>query len=421
MLSAKGYSERHVMALIVQKYGGTSVADLQRIRHVADNVAKLHADGNDVVVVLSAMAGVTDQLLKLAGQITDRPNRRELDVLLATGEQTTVALLSMTLGSMGYSACSLLGYQAEIVTDHDFGQARIVQINADRLRRFLSEGKIVAVAGFQGRDTSGDITTLGRGGSDTSAVALAAALNADICEIYTDVDGVYTTDPNICQKARKLDKISYDEMLEMASLGAKVLQIRSVEFAKKFNVAIHVRSAFHLEEEGTMVVEEDTDMERLVVSGVTYTKDESRITMTKVPDKPGVASQILTPIGDAGIIVDMIIQNTRKGGLTDVTFTVPKSHYEEALDIAQTVAREIGADQVYGDKNIAKVSIVGVGMRSHAGVAAKTFTALARENINIIMISTSEIKISCVIEEKYTELAVRVLHDAFALEGKSGH
>lgn len=404
------------MALIVQKYGGTSVGDLQRIRNVATNVAKLYADGNDVVVVLSAMAGVTDQLLTMAAEISHHPSRRELDVLLATGEQTTVALLSMTLESMGYPARSLLGYQAEIVTDHDFGQARIVQINADRLKTYLSQRKIVAVAGFQGRDTSGNITTLGRGGSDTSAVALAAALGADACEIYTDVDGVYTTDPNICKKARKLDKISYDEMLEMASLGAKVLQIRSVEFAKKFSVPIHVRSAFNLKEEGTMVVEEDTDMERLVVSGVTYSKDEARITITKVPDKPGVASQILTPIGDAGIVVDMIIQNTRKGGLTDVTFTVPKSHYEEALAIEQDVARRIGANQVYGDKNIAKVSIVGVGMRSHAGVAAKTFTALAQENINIIMISTSEIKISCVIEEKYTELAVRVLHQALGLE-----
>lgn len=404
------------MALIVQKYGGTSVGDLERIRNVAGNVARLYAEGNDVVVVLSAMAGVTDQLLKLAEQITDHPNRRELDVLLATGEQTTVALLAMTLEQMGYPAQSLLGYQAEILTDHDFGHARIVQINADRLKSLLSRRKIVTVAGFQGRDASGNITTLGRGGSDTSAVALAAALKADTCEIYTDVDGVYTTDPNICEKARKLDKISYDEMLEMASLGAKVLQIRSVEFAKKFSVAIHVRSAFHLEEEGTMVVEEDTDMERLVVSGITYSKDEARITITKVPDKPGVASRILTPIGDAGIIVDMIIQNTRKGGLTDVTFTVPKSHYEEALAIEEAVAREIGADQVYGDKDIAKVSIVGVGMRSHSGVAARTFTALAGENINIIMISTSEIKISCVIEEKYTELAVRVLHDAFALE-----
>ena len=404
------------MALIVQKYGGTSVGDLQRIRNVAANVAKLYADGNDVVVVLSAMAGVTDQLLTLAAEISHHPSRRELDVLLATGEQTTVALLSMTLESMGYPARSLLGYQAEIVTDHDFGRARIVQINADRLKAYLSQRKIVAVAGFQGRDTSGNITTLGRGGSDTSAVALAAALGADACEIYTDVDGVYTTDPNICEKARKLDKISYDEMLEMASLGAKVLQIRSVEFAKKFSVPIHVRSAFNLKEEGTMVVEEDTDMERLVVSGVTYSKNEARITITKVPDKPGVASQILTPIGDAGIVVDMIIQNTRKGGLTDVTFTVPKSHYEEALAIEQDVARRIGANQVYGDKNIAKVSIVGVGMRSHAGVAAKTFTALAQENINIIMISTSEIKISCVIEEKYTELAVRVLHQALGLE-----
>ncbi len=404
------------MALIVQKYGGTSVGDLKRIGKVAKNVAKLHSAGNDVVVVLSAMAGVTDQLVRLSSQITDNPHRRELDVLLATGEQTTVALLCITLESMGYPARSLLGYQAEILTDRAFGQARIVQINVDRLKKLLSEGKIIAVAGFQGRDTKGNITTLGRGGSDTSAVALAAALNADVCEIYTDVDGVYTTDPNICSTARKLDEISYDEMLEMAGLGAKVLQVRAVEFAKKFNVSLHVRSAFNEEEEGTMVVEENTNMEQLVVSGVTYTKDQARITMTKVPDKPGVASKILTAIADADIVVDMIIQNTRKGGLTDITFTVPKTAYKQAMAIEQEIAQQIGAEQVLGDENIAKVSIIGVGMQSHSGVAAKAFTALANENINIIMISTSEIKISCVIEEKYTELAVRTLHNAMGLE-----
>jgi aspartate kinase len=315
---------------------------------------------------------------------------------------------------MGYPARSLLGYQAEIVTDRAFGKARIVEIHAHRIKELLDQRKIVAIAGFQGNDAEGNITTLGRGGSDTSAVALAAALKADVCEIYTDVDGVYTTDPNICENARKLDKISYDEMLEMASLGAKVLQIRSVEFAKKYNVPVHVRSSFK-EEKGTMVLEEDKDMERLVVCGITYSKDEARITVTKVPDKPGIAAKIFNTIGEAGIIVDMIIQNTRKGGLTDLTFTVPKGDYPTAMAIQKEVAEAIGAEQVLGDENIAKVSVIGVGMRSHSGVAARMFTALANENINIIMISTSEIKISCVIEEKYTELAVRVLHSTFGL------
>jgi aspartate kinase len=403
------------MGLIVQKYGGTSVANLERTRNVAKRVAKVYDAGNDVVVVLSAMAGVTDRLIQLAKEMADAPNSRELDVLLATGEQTTVSLFCMALESMGYPATSLLGYQAEIVTDHAFGRARIVEIRADPIKDLLSERKIVAVAGFQGRDTQGNITTLGRGGSDTSAVALAAALKADLCEIYTDVDGVYTTDPSICDQARKLHRICYDEMLEMASLGAKVLQIRSVEFAKKFNVPIHVRSSFS-EEEGTMVVEEDRDMERLVVSSVTYSKDEARITLTKVPDRPGVASKIFTPIGEAGIVVDMIIQNTRKGGLTDLTFTVPKGDYPTAMAIQKEVAKVVGAEQVLGDEAISKVSVVGVGMRSHSGVAAKMFAALAHENINIVMISTSEIKISCVIEEKYTELAVRVLHHAFGLQ-----
>lgn len=403
------------MALIVQKYGGTSVADLDCIRHVAERVIQECQAGNDVVVVLSAMAGETNRLLHLAHEITSDPSRRELDVLLATGEQTTVSLLCIMLESMGCAAISLLGYQAEIVTNEAFGRARIVEIRAERIKELLAQRKIVAVAGFQGRDQKGNITTLGRGGSDTSAVALAAALKANVCEIYTDVDGVYTTDPNLCEKAKKLSKISYDEMLEMASLGAKVLQIRAVEFAKKFHVPVHVRSSFK-EEEGTMVVEEEKDMERLVVSGVTYTKDEARITLTKVPDRPGIASKIFASIAEAGIIVDMIIQNTRKGGLTDLTFTVSKSDYQEALAIQKEVAESIGAEQVLGDENIAKVSVIGVGMRSHSGVAAKMFTTLANENINIMMISTSEIKISCVIEEKYTELAVRVLHQAFGLD-----
>jgi aspartate kinase len=403
------------MALIVQKYGGTSVADTDRIRSVAQRVIKTHSAGNDVVVVLSAMAGETNRLIQLAHQITDEPNTRELDVLLATGEQTTVSLFCIMLESMGCSAVSLLGHQANIITDTAFGRARIAEINADRIQDLLSQKKIVAIAGFQGRDQQGNITTLGRGGSDTSAVAIAAALKADICEIYTDVDGVYTTDPNICEKARKLEKVSYDEMLEMASLGAKVLQIRAVEFAKKFHVPVHVRSSFK-EEEGTMVVEETEDMERLVVSGVAYSKDEARITLTKVPDHPGVASRILTPVGEAGIIVDMIIQNTRKGGLTDLTFTVPRADYQKAMSIEKEVAESIGAEEVLGDEHIAKISVIGVGMRSHSGVAAQTFAALAKENINIMMISTSEIKISCIIEEKHTELAVRVLHDAFALD-----
>ena len=403
------------MALIVQKYGGTSVADLNRIQKVAERLIKVHNAGNDVVVVLSAMAGETDRLIQLAHQITNYPNRRELDVLVATGEQTSVSLLCIMLESMGCPAISLLGYQAEILTNMSFGRARILEIRAERIKEQLRQKKIVAVAGFQGSDQQGNITTLGRGGSDTSAVALAAALKADVCEIYTDVDGVYTTDPNLCKKAKKIKKICYDEMLEMASLGAKVLQIRSVEFAKKFNVPVHVRSSLK-EEEGTMVVKEEEDMERLVVSGVTYTKDEARITLSKVPDKPGIASTIFTPIGEAGIVVDMIIQNTRKGGLTDLTFTVSKSDFPKAMSIQKDVANAIGAEQVIGDENIAKVSVIGVGMRSHSGVAAKMFRILANENINIMMISTSEIKISCVIEEKYTELAVRVLHQAFGLD-----
>lgn len=402
------------MALIVQKYGGTSVANIERIKAVAMRVAKAYDAGNDMVVVLSAMAGVTDKLLKLSQQITSDANRREVDVLLATGEQTTVALLCITLESMGYRACSLLGHQAEIVTDMAFGRARIMEIQAGRIRDLLAQKTIVAVAGFQGRDVMGNITTLGRGGSDTSAVAIAAALKADTCEIFTDVDGIYTTDPNICKDARKLARISYDEILEMASLGAKVLQTRSVEFAKKYRVPVHVRSSFN-EEDGTMVVDEEKDMERLVVSGIAYNKSEARITLTKVPDQPGIACRIFNSIGDADIVVDMIIQNTRQGGLTDITFTVPNDDFEKAMSITQDVANSIGAGQVVGDRDIAKVSVVGVGMRSHSGVAAKMFTTLARENINIMMISTSEIKISCVISEKYTELAVRALHDAFGL------
>lgn len=403
------------MSLIVQKFGGTSVADIERIRSVAKRVVKSYDQGNDVVVILSAMAGTTDNLIEMANNVTPSPNKRELDVLLATGEQTTAALLSIMLRSMEYPALSMLGYQAEVVTDHTFGNARILEIGARRIKDMIKKRNIVVVAGFQGCDTQGNITTLGRGGSDTSAVAIAAAIRADICEIYTDVDGIYTADPNICKKARKIKEISYDEMLNMASLGAKVLQIRSVGFAKKYSIPLHVRSSFN-EEEGTMVVDEDSGMEQLVVSGVTHNKDEARITLKKVPDQPGVAAKIFTPISESDILVDMIIQNTRSGGQTDLTFTVPKADFAKALEIEKKVAEEIGAQDVFGDKNIAKVSVIGVGMKNHSGVASIMFHTLAKDNINIIMISTSEIRISCIIEEKYTELAVRVLHTAFGLD-----
>ena len=403
------------MALIVQKFGGSSVGSLEKIRNVAKRIAGTYDAGNNVVVILSAMSGETDKLLDMAGQISELPDKREVDVLVSTGEQVSVALMAITLQSMGYKARSMLGHQAEILTDCSSTRARILNINACKMQQFLDEKNIVVVAGFQGADAQGNITTLGRGGSDTSAVAVAAALKADKCEIFTDVDGIYTADPNICSKARKLDRISYDEMLEMASLGAKVLQIRSVEFAKKYDVPIHVRSSFN-EEEGTMVVYEDANMEKVVVSGVTHNKNEARITLSKVPDMPGIAMQILEPIAAAGIGVDMIIQNTRAGNMTDLTFTVPKSDFEAALEIERKVAEKIGAENVLGDKSIAKVSVVGVGMRSHSGVASRMFAALAAENINILMISTSEIRISCVIEEKYTELAVRTLHTAFGLD-----
>jgi aspartate kinase len=406
------------MSLIVQKYGGTSVASLGRIHNVATRIAKTYEQGNDVVVILSAMAGITDDLINMASNISQVPDKRELDVLLATGEQTTSALLAMTLKSMNYPAQSLMGHQAEVLTDQCHGNARILDIRADRIKELLQQRNIVVVAGFQGCDPNGNITTLGRGGSDTSAVAIAAALKADVCEIYTDVDGVYTADPNICPQARKLEAVSYDEMLNMASLGAKVLQIRSVGFAKKYKIPVHVRSSFS-EEEGTMVVDENCGMERLVVSGVTHDKDQARITLKKVPDKPGIASKIFTPIADGGIVVDMIIQNTRAEGQTDLTFTVPKANFKEALETAKKIAEEIEAENVFGDEKIAKVSVIGVGMKDHSGVASKMFTALAKENINIMMISTSEIRISCIIEEKYTELAVRVLHSAFELDKES--
>ena len=403
------------MGIIVQKYGGTSVGSVEKIRAVAQRVIETHKEGNQMVVVLSAMAGQTDGLIKLASEITPEPDPRELDVLMATGEQVSIALFAMTVKSLGVEARSFLGFQLAIHTDALYGKARIHDIETDRILRNLNEGRIITVAGFQGLNSHGDITTLGRGGSDTTAVALAAALNADVCEIYTDVDGVYTTDPNICPKARKMDFISYDEMLEMASLGAKVLEIRSVEFAKKFNVPIHVRSTF-TRERGTMVVAETKDMEKVVVSGVAYNKNEARVTITKVPDHPGIASAIFEPVFKAGIVVDVIVQNTSQDGLTDLTFTVPKVDFYKTMKLVGEVAERIGAEKVMGDEDIAKVSIIGVGMRTHAGVAKKMFETLAAENINIMMISTSEIKISCVIEEKYTELAVRILHNAFGLD-----
>lgn len=405
------------MALIVQKYGGTSVGSIEKIRAVAERVIETAIQGNQMVIVLSAMAGQTDGLIKLANDMTENPDSRELDVLVSTGEQISVALFAMAVKAMGYDARSLLGFQVAIHTDHLFGKARIHDIETDRIIRNLDQGRIVTVAGFQGLDDHGDITTLGRGGSDTTAVALAAALKADVCEIFTDVDGVYTTDPNICPRAKKMDFISYEEMLEMASLGAKVLEIRSVEFAKKFDVPIHVRSTF-TNERGTMVVAETKDMEKVAVSGVAYNKNEARVTIRKVPDQPGIASRIFDPVFRAGIVVDMIVQNTSQDGLTDLTFTVLKTDFYKTMKLVSDIAAEIGAERVLGDEDIAKVSIIGVGMRTHAGVAKTMFAALAKENINIMMISTSEIKISCLIEEKYTELAVRVLHKAFGLDNE---
>jgi aspartate kinase len=405
------------MALIVQKYGGTSVGSIERIKAVAQRVIDLCKQGNRLVIVLSAMSGQTDALIRLSKEVTDIPDPRELDVLMATGEQVSVSLFAIAVKAMGYDCCSILGFQAGIHTDHIYGKARIRKINAERVLEELDQNRIVAVAGFQGIDENRNITTLGRGGSDTTAVALAAALNADMCEIYTDVEGVFSADPNICTRARKLDRISHEEMLELASLGAKVLDIRSVEFAKKYNVSIHVRSSFTTNE-GTMVLSEEKEMENVMVSGVVYDKNQARVTVAQVPDRPGIAFKIFDPVFKAGIVVDMIIQNTSVEGLTDLTFTVTKTDFNQTLKLVKEVAQEIGAGEVLGDQDIAKVSIVGLGMRNHAGIASLMFETLAKENINISMISTSEIKISCVIEEKYTELAVRTLHEAFGLGDK---
>ena len=372
-----------------------------------------------MVVVLSAMAGETDRLLSLGREVTLDPEAREMDVLVSTGEQVTVALFSMAVNSMGVPACSLLGHQARIVTDEVYGRARIVDVETTRIREELDRGKVVAVAGFQGLDDNGNITTLGRGGSDTTAVALAAALKADVCEIYTDVKGVYTTDPNIVSEARKLEKISYDEMLEMAALGAKVLEIRSVEFASKFKVPIHVRSSF-TDEEGTLVIDKDVSMESVVVSGVAYNKDQAQVTIKDVPDQPGIAARIFGPISDSGTVVDVIIQDTAEDGQTNLTFTVARGDLEKTLALARESARGIGVDDsgILANPHVAKVGIVGVGMQNHAGVASKMFRTLAENGINIILITTSEIKVSVVIDEKYTELAVRALHEAFELDKK---
>jgi len=405
------------MGLIVQKYGGTSVGTTDKIKEVAKRVLNCKKQGNQMVVVLSAMAGETNKLVAMANEMQHIPDGREMDVLLSTGEQVTISLFAMAVKEAGHDAVSFLGDQVKICTDSMYTKARIKTIDTDRIRKQLATGKIVTVAGFQGVDCNDNITTLGRGGSDTTAVALAAALQADACEIFTDVEGVFTTDPNVCSAARKIDRITYDEMLELASLGAKVLDIRAVGLAKRYNVPVHVRSTF-TETEGTWVVKEDKDMESRLVSGVTYNKSEARITISKVPDKVGIASKIFTPISDAGIVIDMIIQNTRAGDLTDLTFTVPRSDYETAMNIVSETAKEIGAENVTGSANIAKVSVVGVGMRNNSGIATTMFHILAKEGINIMMISTSEIKISCVIEEKYTELAIRALHEAFALDRK---
>ena len=403
------------MALIVQKFGGTSVGSTDKIMAVAQRVLASHRQGHRMVVVLSAMSGETDRLIGLAQAVQPIPDPRELDMLLATGEQVSVALFAMAVKAAGGEAVSLLGDQVAIHTDPMHTRARIDSIDTACIQGHLNRGRIVTIAGFQGVTDHGDITTLGRGGSDTTAVALAAALAADACEIFTDVEGVYTTDPNICPQARKIERISYDEMLELASLGAKVLDIRAVGLAKRFGVPVHVRSTF-TDTIGTWVVEEDKIMESLLVSGITYSKKEARITIKTVPDQPGIAAKIFLPISDAGILVDMIIQNTRDGKLTDMTFTVPRIDYDRAMVILKKVAGEIGAEAVTGDRDIAKVSIVGVGMRNHPGIASTMFQILANEGINMMMVSTSEIKVSCIIAEKYTELAVRSLHDAFALD-----
>jgi aspartate kinase len=403
------------MALIVQKYGGTSVGNVERIHRVAERVAEAKQAGHDLVVVLSAMSGETDRLLRLAHEVTPTPDERELDMLLSTGERVTIALLAMDLRGRGINAQSFTGRQVGIITDSSHTKARIAKVTAERIREALAEGVIPIVAGFQGINERSDVTTLGRGGSDLTAVALAAALKAARCVIYTDVDGVYTADPNIVPSARRLDRVSYEEMLELASLGAKVLQSRSVEFAAKHGVPLEVRSSFK-EGRGTIVMTEDADMERVAVSGVTGDRNQAKLTIVGVPDKPGVAARIFGPVAEANINVDMIIQNVSQATLTDISFTIPRVDLPKAVGLVQRIAKDIEARSVAVTEAIAKVSLVGVGMRSHSGVAARMFEVLSREGINIMMISTSEIKISCVIDEKYLELAMRALHGAFGLD-----
>ncbi len=404
------------MGLIVQKYGGSSVADAEKIRGVARRVVETTKAGHGVVVVVSAMGKTTDGLIRLAHEVTPTPPEREVDMLLATGEQVSIALLAMAIHALGHKARSFTGEQAGIRTDAAHTRARIVGIDGDKVRRALDDGYVAIVAGFQGATDEDDITTLGRGGSDLTAVALAAALRADVCEIYTDVDGVYTADPNIVREARKLDRISYDEMLEMASLGAKVLQSRSVEFAKKYGVPVHVRSTFKTDP-GTLVTKEDRHMEAVVVTGIAHDRGQAKVTIRGVPDRPGIAAQVFGAVSDHGIVVDMIVQNVSRDGHSDISFTVPRPDRPTVVATLEDVAKKIRAESVTYDDRIAKVSIVGVGMRSHSGVAARMFQALSRENVNIHMISTSEIAVSCVIEDKYTELAVRALHDTFELAG----
>ncbi len=403
------------MALIVQKYGGTSVGSTERIQAVAEKVKKYHDAGNQVVVVVSAMSGETNRLIALAEEITPRPSAREMDVLLSTGEQVTIALLSMALHHLGVDARSYTGGQVHIRTDSAHSKARILDIDGERVKADLSAGRVVVVAGFQGTDENGNITTLGRGGSDTTAVAMAAALNADECQIFTDVDGVYTTDPRVEPNARKLDRITFEEMLELASSGSKVLQIRSVEFAGKYNVPLRVLSSFE-EGEGTLITLEEEDVEKAKISGIAFSRDEAKLTIRGVPDHPGVAYQILGPIGEANIEVDMIVQNIGKDGTTDFTFTVHRNDLANALDILRKTADELGAREVESDDKIVKIALVGVGMRSHAAIASNMFKALAKEQINIQMISTSEIKVSVIVDEKYLELGVRTLHEAFGLD-----
>lgn len=405
--------------IIVQKYGGTSVADTARIKSVAARVAKTAREGNKVVVVVSAMAGETDKLIRLAGEVSSNPSEREMDILLSSGERITTALTAMAIEDFGPKAVAFTGWQAGIITDAVHTKAKIERIAGKRMQKALDQGYVVVVAGFQGiTGQEGEITTLGRGGSDLSAVAVAYALNADLCEIYTDVDGVYTTDPNIVPEARKLDRISYEEMLEMASLGAKVLQSRSVEFAMKYEVPVVVRSSFN-DSPGTMVTKEDKNMEGVVVSGIAYDKNQAKILFLGVPDKPGIAARVFKEIAGANIVVDMIVQNVSSDGkATDISFTVPKADLRKAVAITEKLSQELGARGVGSRDDVAKVSVVGVGMRTHSGVAAQMFETLAKYNINIIMISTSEIKVSCMIDAKYTELAVRALHDAFGLSGR---